>query len=92
MFGGWQSRVPEGEDPPAIFVLASTMEQSRITFSNIRRFLRPFSKMIIRETADEITLSNGIKISVKASDYRSVRGFRTCLVILDEVAFLPQRR
>src|SRR4029450_4747646 len=44
-------------------------------------------QMILRETADEIELTNDITIAVKTSDYRAVRGVTIVCAIADEVAF-----
>jgi hypothetical protein len=86
--GGWEKKVGPGEQWN-IFCLADTREQAGIVFGNIKRFLRPFQRLIRRETNDELDLSNGAHVAVKASDFRSVRGWRLALVVLDEVGFFP---
>ena len=43
--------------------------------------------MVVAWRSDEIELSDGIIISVKTSDYRSVRGVTVVCCIADEVAF-----
>jgi hypothetical protein len=43
--------------------------------------------MGVSEQADEIELDNGTVITVKTSDFRSVRGLTVPAVICDEVAF-----
>lgn len=86
--GGWEKKVGPGEQWN-IFCLADTREQAGIVFGNIKRFLRPFQRLVRRETNDELDLANGAHIAVKASDFRSVRGWRLALVVLDEVAFFP---
>ncbi|MGA2363838.1 MAG: terminase large subunit [Candidatus Aminicenantales bacterium] len=86
--GGWEKKVGPGEQWN-IFCLADTREQAGIVFGNIKRFLKPFQRLVKRETNDELDLVNGAHIAVKASDFRSVRGWRLALVVLDEVAFFP---
>jgi hypothetical protein len=86
--GGWEKKVGPGEQWN-IFCLADTPEQAGIVFGNIKRFLKPFQRLVKRETNDELDLANGAHIAVKASDFRSVRGWRLALVVLDEVAFFP---
>ena len=86
--GGWENKVGPGEQWN-IFCLADTREQAGIVFGNIKRFLKPFQRLVRRETNDELDLVNGAHIAVKASDFRSVRGWRLALVVLDEVAFFP---
>ena len=44
-------------------------------------------RMVERETADEIELSNASVIQVVVSSHRSVRGFTAACVICDECAF-----
>jgi hypothetical protein len=85
---GWEKKVGPGEQWN-IFCLADTREQAGIVFGNIKRFLGPFRRLVKRETNDELDLANGAHIAVKASDFRSVRGWRLALVVLDEVAFFP---
>ncbi|MGA2361641.1 MAG: terminase large subunit [Candidatus Aminicenantales bacterium] len=86
--GGWEMKVGPGEQWN-IFCLADTREQAGIVFGNIKRFLGPFQRLVRRETNDELDLVNGAHIAVKASDFRSVRGWRLALVVLDEVGFFP---
>jgi hypothetical protein len=86
--GGWEKKVGPGEQWN-IFCLADTREQAGIVFGNIKRFLKPFQRLVRRETNDELDLVNGAHIAVKASDFRSVRGWRLALVVLDEVGFFP---
>jgi hypothetical protein len=89
VFGGFENRVQPGATFE-IFSISNTREQARIVFRSVLNFLGPFHKMIRRQTSDSIELANGCRISVKASDYHSVRGFgNLALAILDECEFFP---
>ena len=89
VFGGWESRLNPGETFE-IFSISNTKEQAHVVFEDIRRFLGPFKRLIKRETQDVIELTNNCRISVKASDYHSVRGFgNIVLCVLDEAEFFP---
>lgn len=44
-------------------------------------------RMIIRETSEEIELSNGVVIAIMTASFRSVRSYTTLAVIADEVAY-----
>jgi hypothetical protein len=44
-------------------------------------------QLVVRQTAEEIELRNGIVIRTQTPNYRRIRGFSAVAVILDEVAF-----
>ena len=44
-------------------------------------------QLVLRETAEEIELRNGIVIRVQTPNYRRIRGFTAVAAILDEAAF-----
>ncbi len=44
-------------------------------------------QLVVRETADEIELSNGVSIRTQTPNYRRIRGFSAVAAILDEAAF-----
>lgn len=74
-----------------VIVVSPTKRQSTIikrylsSFFNDNLFLKPY---FIRETTEEIELSNNVIIAVLASDYRSLRGYTAIACIIDEVAYL----
>ena len=74
-----------------ILIVAPTRKQGRIikaylsSFFSQNEFLRPF---VLKETIEDIELTNSITISVLASDYTTIRGFTAVAAIVDEVAFL----
>jgi hypothetical protein len=74
-----------------VLTVAPTKRQSTLvkrylsSFFNENTFLRPY---LVRETSEEVELSNGIIIAVLSSDYRSLRGYTAIACIIDEVAYL----
>jgi ABC-type uncharacterized transport system substrate-binding protein len=47
--------------------------------------------MIVDQRADEIELTTGVTIMVKASDFGGVRGPTIACVVADEIAFWPSQ-
>ena len=73
-----------------IIVCASTARQARSIHNYCRALITEvpaLAPMLIRETATELDLDNGISIVIEVADYRSVRGTSICAALLDEVAF-----
>jgi hypothetical protein len=79
---------PPGEKI-AVVVIATSMRQARVVHGYVRGSLsRPaFAGMVVRETADEIELSNGITIIILPAHAASVRGYAIPVLILDEAAW-----
>jgi hypothetical protein len=70
--------------------LARDRDQGKIVFGYISAIIESIpalKQMVIRQTADEIDLNNGITIAVKTSDYRAIRGTTIVCCICDEIAF-----
>ena len=96
LFGNWKEKVAPGERA-WVFVIATDKDQSKIILSYTEAFLRLFDdpkathkkdrSLIESQTQDEIHLTNGVSIAVKACTFRASRGYSTCLVIMDELAF-----
>jgi hypothetical protein len=73
-----------------VLILARDKDQAKVVFGYIAGILGAvgaLKQMVLRQTADEIDLINGITIAVKTSDYRAVRGVTIVCCICDEVAF-----
>jgi len=73
-------------------VIASDRAQAGVIFGYVRSFFHDIpllAKMVIDETKDSLELSNGIRIEIHTSDYRSVRGYSMIGAVCDEVAFWP---
>jgi hypothetical protein len=77
-----------------VMLLARTLEQARIAFRAVRRYLRGsrvLSKRIVSTARNEIKLDNGITIACYASTYDGVRGRTIVAVVCDEFAFWPSK-
>ncbi len=96
LFGSWHERVSPGERV-WIFLIATDKAQAKVVLSYILAALKLFDdpkarekkdrSLIESQTVDEVNLTNGVSIGVKACSFRASRGYSTCLVILDELAF-----
>ena len=73
-----------------VAVIAASRDQAAVVFNYIKGFFDA-SEILQREvtntTASEITLRNGIVISVHSTSFRTVRGRTLIACIFDEVAF-----
>lgn len=88
-FKDWTPYLSPGERG-RIFILSVDKSQSKIIKDYIRAILDGcpyFKKMIVRETGEEIELSNRVTIAVKTSNFRSVRGFTLLACIMEELSF-----
>lgn len=93
VLGGWNDRVAAGERA-WVFVLATDKSQAGIIVNYMRPLLHlfddpkePRKSLVERETTDEVHLRNGISVAVKPCTFRASRGYSTCCVIADEIAF-----
>jgi hypothetical protein len=83
--------LPPGEEA-TIMLLAPQIAQAQIAFRSIRNHIlksRILSARVVRQSKDEITLDNGIKIGCYPCSYVAVRGITIAAVICDEMAFWP---
>ncbi len=74
-------------------IISPTRQQSRVVKGFISSFFQdnPFLKrLVVNETAFELSLSNRVQIAIMTADFRSIRGFSCPLVILEEAAFFYQ--
>src|SRR5690606_19246106 len=87
-FYGWRDRLVAGERGVAQ-LLAVDRDQAKIAFRYISAmFEKPLLKKLVeRNTADTIELTNGFAIEVTTSDQRRVRGRTVVAALMDEVAF-----
>jgi hypothetical protein len=73
-----------------VLVLAASRDQAQVVFAYVKGFLKAspmLRKEIAGQTANEITLRNGIVIAVHSTSFRTIRGRSLLCAILDEVAF-----
>src|SRR6266550_1568067 len=78
----------------AVMCLAKDKDQARIVFRYVKailNFIPALRSMIADQRADEIELTSGVTILVKASDFGGVRGPTIACVIADEIAFWPSQ-
>ena len=73
-----------------VLVLAASRDQARTVFGYIKGFLEVspiLRREIANQTAQEITLKNGIVIGVHSNSFRTIRGRTLIACIFDEIAF-----
>jgi hypothetical protein len=87
VFRDWTPFLSPGE-VPTIMVLAADRKQARVIFRYTREFLKALSVVSIeRETLEVLELSNGVNVEIMTADFKSVRGYTSVALLLDEVAF-----
>ncbi len=72
-------------------LIAPDMKQAKIALKYCEAIFansRILKQLIANRTANALTLTNGITIEVRASDFRTLRGSTYVAVLLDEGAFL----
>jgi hypothetical protein len=87
---GLESRLSAGEQG-LIAVISPTRKQGRIVRDYCRALFESpmLAAEIIKERSQDVfTLRNGNRLEILASDYRSVRGYSTLAVVVDEVCFM----
>ena len=69
--------------------MANSQDQSRIALNNIRQLIldSPFAQEIVRETADQLEMSNGCVFKAIPTSGRAARGLACCACVFDELAF-----
>lgn len=88
-FLGWAHDLGVGEKA-VVLVIAVTREQAGVVFNYVRGIVAGsplLRKMVERETADALELSNGVCIQTLPTNFRSIRGRAICAGIMDEAAF-----
>src|SRR5436190_16744860 len=77
-----------------VMCLARDKEQARIVFRYVKAILNyvpALRSMIVDQRTDEIELTTGVTIMIKASDFGGVRGPTIACVVADEIAFWPSQ-
>ena len=77
-------------ETPTIAIIAADRKQARAIFRYVRGLLvnvELLAPLIEAESADTITLTNGVVIEVQTASFRSIRGYTLVAALCDEVAF-----
>jgi hypothetical protein len=84
----WKAYLQPGETG-TIMVIASDRKQARTIFERITALLEKtqLSKLIDRQTNEQIDLKNGLKIEIQTASFRTVRGYTVVAALADEAAF-----
>jgi len=85
----WRKILQSGETG-VVFILSVDRPQSQIVKKYVSAILHSsatFKSLVERELAEEIILKNGVTISIRASSFRTVRGYSVIAAILEELAF-----
>jgi hypothetical protein len=83
----WKPYMSPGE-VPTVMAIAADRKQARTIFRYTRELLKALPVVSIeRETQEILELSNGVSVEIMTADFRSVRGYSTVALLLDEVAF-----
>ncbi len=87
----YADRLAPGETP-TVAIIAADKRQARTIYRYIRGLLVNvplLSPLLAAETAESLTLSNGVMVEVQTASYRAVRGYTLVAALCDEVSFWP---
>lgn len=73
-----------------VLVIAADRKQARVIMRYVKGLLENVAMLrplVVRETTEEIELSNGVSIEIGTASFRSTRGYTVVAALLDEIAF-----
>ena len=85
----YRKKLASGEIP-VVLCLSPSQEQSGIILSYVKGIMRDspvLAQLIVRETAEQIELTNRVMINVRAASFRRLRGQTCVAAVFDEIAF-----
>jgi len=84
----WRDVLAPGE-VGTLAVIAADRRQARVCLRYLRAFLEVplLRQLVVAETKESVSLSNGVVIEVHTASFRSIRGYSLVGVIADEIAF-----
>jgi hypothetical protein len=84
----WSEYLTGGERG-TIMIIAADRRQARAIFRYVTALFKQtaLSKLIQRETADALDLSNNVTIEILTASFRTVRGYTLIAALCDELAF-----
>lgn len=88
LFRDWAPHLAIGEQG-FVMVIAADRRQAKVVLNYVKGILaqKIFRSKVTKELDEEIHLANRVVISVKTSDFRTIRGFTCIAAICDEMAF-----
>jgi hypothetical protein len=88
-FEDWQHHLDPGEHAH-VLLIAKDQVQARIAFGYVASLIchHPvLHDLVVSETADSLTLSNGVIVRVASASFRGLRGYAVAALLADELAY-----
>src|SRR5260370_4012574 len=85
----WRPYLTPGERG-TVMMIAADRKQARTIFRYIASMLKDvkvLARLVERETADTIELTNQVSIEIQTASFRTVRGYTLIAALADEIAF-----
>jgi len=86
----WKKEVAEGENPYIVIIATKEAQAKAIVGRNCKRMLENspvLCDFILKSTALELTLKNGVIITSGPCTTTGFRGYSICVLIMDEISF-----
>jgi hypothetical protein len=89
VFRDWRPYLQPGERA-TILVIAADRKQARVILRYMRALVTEvpmLARLVERETAESLDLSNSVTIEIATASFRRTRGYALAAVLMDELAF-----